>query len=89
MPADMLQGVVQTVDGGHTWQVLGGIEGPVGLNWNPSNHQQIVVTAPGDAGISLDGGSSWREVLGPGVHVRGELRHSMRGTHVIRLETPV
>jgi hypothetical protein len=28
-------------------------------------------------------------VLGPGVHVRGELRHSMRGTHVIRLETPV
>lgn len=59
MAADVLQGVVQTTDGGHKWTVLGGIEGPVGLNWNPVSHKQIVVTAPSDAGISLDGGSSW------------------------------
>lgn len=59
MAADMLQGVVQTTDGGRTWTVLGGIEGPVGLNWNPANHQQIVVTAEADAGISLDAGTSW------------------------------
>ena len=59
MAADMLQGVVQTSDGGRTWTALGGMEGPVGLNWNPANHKQIVVTAPGDAGISLDGGTSW------------------------------
>lgn len=57
--ADVLQGVVETVDGGRNWKVLGGIEGPIGLNWNPANHQQIVVTAQGDAGISLDGGASW------------------------------
>lgn len=59
MAADELQGVVQTTNGGRTWTVLGGIEGPVGLNWNPANHKQIVVTAGADAGISLDGGSSW------------------------------
>ncbi len=59
MAADMLQGVVQTTDGGRSWTVLGGMEGPVGLSWNPANHKQIVVTAPADAGISLDGGTSW------------------------------
>ncbi len=59
LAADMLQGVVRTSDGGRTWTVLGGIEGPMGLNWNPSDHQQIVVTASRDAGISLDGGTSW------------------------------
>ena len=59
MAADMVQGVVQTTDGGRSWTVLGGMEGPVGLSWNPANHKQIVVTAPADAGISLDGGTSW------------------------------
>lgn len=59
MAADMVQGVVQTTDGGRSWTVLGGMEGPVGLSWNQANHKQIVVTAPADAGISLDGGSSW------------------------------
>lgn len=65
MAADMLQGVVQTIDGGRTFTVLGGIEGPVGLNWNPANHKQIVVTAPADAGISLDGGTSWNALPVP------------------------
>ena len=56
---------MESRDGGSTWLVLGGIEGPIGLNWNPANHQQIVVTAATDAGISIDGGKTWLSIPAP------------------------
>ncbi len=60
--ADQLQGIVETRDGGRTWTVLGGIEGPLGLAWNPKDHQQLVTFDGHSGSYSPDDGASWLAV---------------------------
>ncbi len=62
-PADSSSNVAATIDGGHTWTVLGRTTFPggvYGLAWVPDAPQPtLVAVGPGGADYSVDGGRTW------------------------------
>lgn len=62
---DMQAGVVESTDGGRTWEPLGGVEGPMWVSWAPGNTQRVVATSQVGAVSSTDGGRSWEPLEVP------------------------
>lgn len=56
---DMQAGTAESSDGGTTWDSLGGVQGAMWVSWDPSDTDDIVVTASGSAQRSTDGGETW------------------------------
>ena len=62
---DMQMGLLQSLDGGTTWQNLGGPLGSMAIAWNPVNINEITVIGMGEIGTTLDAGKTWREISLP------------------------
>jgi photosystem II stability/assembly factor-like uncharacterized protein len=56
---DMSRGAMESVDGGRTWNALGGLPGAMWVSWDPEDVDHIVVTTQGSAAESTNGGESW------------------------------
>lgn len=56
---DMSSGAVESVDGGRTWNALGGVQGAMWVSWDQDDVDHIVVTTQGSAAESTNGGESW------------------------------
>ncbi|MBA2273077.1 MAG: exo-alpha-sialidase [Actinobacteria bacterium] len=56
---DMLDGAVESTDGGRTWKALGGVQDAMWVSWDEKNINHIIVSAQGSAAVSTDGGNSW------------------------------
>jgi photosystem II stability/assembly factor-like uncharacterized protein len=56
---DMSGGAMESVDGGRTWNALGGLPGAMWASWDPDDVDHIIVTTPGSAAESTNGGESW------------------------------
>ncbi|MGH2775243.1 MAG: hypothetical protein ACRDJT_07415 [Actinomycetota bacterium] len=56
---DMSDGAMESVDGGRTWNALGGVPGAMWVSWDPDDLDHIVVTTQGSAAESTNGGESW------------------------------
>jgi hypothetical protein len=57
--ADMQTGAVRTIDGGQTWQPLGGPSSAMSVAQDPTDNRELVVIGMDDAAISRDGGRTW------------------------------
>lgn len=62
---DMSYGVVETRDGGATWQSLGGPRGVMSVALNPGNREEIVATGMGGSAVSDDAGQTWQPLEVP------------------------
>lgn len=62
---DMQMGLLQSLDGGTTWQTLGGPLGTMAIAWNPVNIDEITVIGMGESGTTFDAGKTWREISLP------------------------
>ena len=62
---DMGSGAVESKDGGHTWEALGGVQGAMWVSWDEGDTDHIVVTTQGSAAESTDGGASWKPLTIP------------------------
>lgn len=62
---DMQMGLLQSLDGGMTWQNLGGPLGSMAIAWNPVNINEITVIGMGESATTLDAGLTWREISLP------------------------
>jgi hypothetical protein len=56
---DMSAGAVESMDGGRTWNALGGVEGAMWVTWDPSDTDHVIVATTGSAMESTEGGGSW------------------------------
>lgn len=56
---DMQFGVMESTDGGRSWDALGGIPGAMWVSWDPDDTDSIIATAMGQAVKSTDGGLTW------------------------------
>jgi photosystem II stability/assembly factor-like uncharacterized protein len=63
---DMQYGAVESIDGGRTWRQLGGVQGAQWVSWDPEDVAHLVVSAPGTASLSIDGGTTWEPIRVPG-----------------------
>jgi photosystem II stability/assembly factor-like uncharacterized protein len=62
---DMRAGAVQSLDGGRTWSVLGGVPGAMWVSWDPADTDRIVVSGMGQAALTRDGGRTWTQLAVP------------------------
>ena len=62
---DMMAGVAETVDGGRTWQSLGGPSGAMSVGWNPADQARMVAVGAQGVMLSADSGRSWRQINAP------------------------
>lgn len=56
---DMSSGAMESVDGGRTWNALGGLKGAMWVSWDPDDLDHIIVATQGSAAESTNGGESW------------------------------
>lgn len=62
---DMTSGAVESVDGGRTWKVLGGVQAAMWVSWEQADTDHMIVTGQGSAAESRDGGETWDELAIP------------------------
>ena len=62
---DMQAGAAESTDGGKTWDSLGGVQGAMWVSWDPTDTDDIIVTATGSAQRSTNGGETWEAIEMP------------------------
>ncbi len=62
---DMRAGVVESRDGGRTWNPLGGLEIAMWVSWDPNDTSHIVASGDGKVVVSSDGGKTWARLPAP------------------------
>lgn len=62
---DLQLGVLESSDGGRTWERLGGVEGATWVSWDPSDPDHIVASGQGSVAVTTDGGRSWDQLEVP------------------------
>ncbi|WP_458040872.1 MULTISPECIES: WD40/YVTN/BNR-like repeat-containing protein [Bacteria] len=62
---DMMNGLLLSEDGGLTWTVLGGAEGPMAAAWDPRDRNRIVSVGMSGGTVTSDGGATWSSITLP------------------------
>jgi len=58
---DMSGALAVSTDGGSSWESLGGPQGAMAADWNPTNPDQIVAVGMDGAARTTDGGATWQD----------------------------
>jgi photosystem II stability/assembly factor-like uncharacterized protein len=62
---DMATDVTETLDGGRTWQSLGGPQGAMSVAWDPRNRARLAAVGADGVMVSTDAGQSWQRINAP------------------------
>jgi photosystem II stability/assembly factor-like uncharacterized protein len=63
--ADVAAGVAESMDGGRTFDDLGGVTAPSWVSWDPNKTLVMVASGQQGAARSEDGGKTWRSLKAP------------------------
>lgn len=63
--ANTASGVVESYDGGRSFDDIGGLQSPSWVSWDSKNLNRIIASSPRGAALSDDGGKRWRPLNPP------------------------